>query len=84
MIPLVRSMLQGALEKDHKCRIYDLFDENEPEQFLVPQRRYRRGHYRDGCNQSEWDRRLRQNLELVRGASAIGGCSVFFESPYPG
>jgi hypothetical protein len=74
LIPLVRETLVMAM-KESSGRVYDLLDEEEPKQALTPQRGPS-GWYHDP---KEVELRLRQNQELLRGGSAIGGCSVFFE-----
>ncbi|MBB4638092.1 hypothetical protein [Longimicrobium terrae] len=68
--PLHRAVVQ-ALATDEHARVYDLLDENEPRQTLV-----QRGGYVD---EDAVAARARRNQELVRGGSAIGGSSVFFE-----
>jgi hypothetical protein len=75
MIPLVRETLIKAVKEEQGTRVYDLLDQDEPKQALLP-RRTDSGWYH---NEEEIDLRLRQNQELVRGGSAMGGCSVFFE-----
>jgi len=68
--PLHRAVVQ-ALATDEDARVYDLLDEEEPRQTLVA-----RGGYVD---EDAVQARARRNQELVRGGSAIGGSSVFFE-----
>ncbi|HEX8395729.1 MAG TPA: hypothetical protein VF665_25475 [Longimicrobium sp.] len=68
--PLHRAVVQ-ALATDEEARVYDLLDENEPRQTLAA----RGGRVRE----EEVEARARRNQELVRGGSAIGGSSVFFE-----
>lgn len=68
--PLHRAVVQ-ALAADEHARVYDLLDENEPRQTLV-----QRGGY---VEEEAVAARARRNQELVRGGSAIGGSSVFFE-----
>lgn len=68
--PLHRAVVQ-ALATDEDARVYDLLDENEPRQTLT----LRGGYVDDDAVEA----RARRNQELVRGGSAIGGSSVFFE-----
>lgn len=68
--PLHRAVVQ-ALATDEDARVYDLLDEDEPRNTLVQ----RGGRVSDEAVQA----RARRNAELVRGGSAIGGSSVFFE-----
>jgi len=75
MIPLIREALVRAMKAKAGTRVYDLLDDNEPQQALLP-KRGPHGWYHD---QQEVELRLRENQELVRGASALGGCSVFYE-----
>jgi hypothetical protein len=75
MIPIVRAALVKAMKADRGAHVYDLLDEDEPEQALRPKRGPSGWYY----DQREVDSRKRANQELVRGGSAIGGCSVFFE-----
>jgi hypothetical protein len=68
--PLHRAVVQ-ALSTDEHARVYDLRDEDEPRQTLEA---------RGGTVQEQAvEARARRNQELVRGGSAIGGSSVFFE-----
>ena len=75
MIPLVRQALVRTLTARPGSRVYDLLDEEEPRRSL-PQKYGPRGFYAD---EREVEARLRENRDLVRGASALGGCSVYFE-----
>ena len=68
--PLHRIVVQ-ALATDQDARVYDLLDEDEPRQTLTS----RGGRVDEGAVEA----RARRNQELVRGGSAIGGSSVFFE-----
>jgi hypothetical protein len=68
--PLHRAVVQ-ALATDEDARVYDLLDEDEPRQTLAG-----RGGRVD---ERAVEERVRRNAELVRGGSAIGGSSVFFE-----
>lgn len=68
--PLHRAVVQ-ALATDEDARVYDLLDEDEPRQTLT----LRGGNVRE----QDVEARARRNQELVRGGSAIGGSSVFFE-----
>jgi len=71
MIDLVRQVLTKRVEQEGVSRVYDLLDEEEARRTI----RSRKGHADAGAIEA----RARQNQELVRGGSAIGGCSVFFE-----
>jgi hypothetical protein len=68
--PLHRAVVQ-ALAADGDARMYDLLDEDEPRQTL--------GLRGGRVDEREVEARARRNQELVRGGSAIGGSSVFFE-----
>ncbi|HEX6370484.1 MAG TPA: hypothetical protein VF006_16295 [Longimicrobium sp.] len=68
--PLHNAVVQ-ALATDEEARVYDLLDEQEPRRTLG----LRGGNVRE----QEVEARARRNQELVRGGSAIGGSSVFFE-----
>lgn len=68
--PLHRAVVQ-ALSADEEARMYDLLDDDEPRQTLT----LRGGR----VDEREVEARARRNQELVRGGSAIGGSSVFFE-----
>ncbi|HEX6037335.1 hypothetical protein [Longimicrobium sp.] len=68
--PLHQAVVQ-ALATDEDARVYDLLDEHEPRRTLDG----RGGTVRE----EEIQARARRNQELVRGGSAIGGSSVFFE-----
>ena len=68
--PLHRAVVQ-ALAADEDARVYDLLDEDEPRRTL---------DLRGGrVSEQAVEARARRNAELVRGGSAIGGSSVFFE-----
>ncbi len=67
MIPLVRQSLVQRMNAEGVSWVHDLVDEKEPLSG-TPSR-----------SERDVDARARQNRELVRGGSAIGGCSVFFE-----
>ena len=69
LIAPVRATIVGQLQLDG-ARIHDLFDPKEPEMAL---------RYSPRSTMADREARARQNLELVRGGSAVGGCSVFFE-----
>jgi len=71
MIPSIRLAISRELASDAAMHVHDLLDETEPERTLTA----RENHF----DSSDLEARARRNLELVRGASAIGGCSVFFE-----
>lgn len=68
--PLHRAVVK-ALATDEHARVYDLLDEDEPRRTLTL-----RGGY---VEEEAVEHRARRNQELVRGGSAIGGSSVFFE-----
>jgi len=68
--PLHRAVVR-ALETDEDARVYDLLDDDEPRRTLAS----RGGRVDEGAVEA----RARRNQELVRGGSAIGGSSVFFE-----
>jgi hypothetical protein len=68
--PLHRAVVQ-ALATDPDARVYDLLDEDEPRQTL--------GGRSGRVDERAVEERARRNAELVRGGSAIGGSSVFFE-----
>jgi hypothetical protein len=68
--PLHRAVVQ-ALATDEHARMYDLLDEDEPTTTLT----LRGGR----VSEQAVEARARRNQELVRGGSAIGGSSVFFE-----
>jgi hypothetical protein len=68
--PLHNAVVQ-ALATDEHARVYDLLDEDEPRKTLV----LRGGR----VSEQAVEARTRRNQELVRGGSAIGGSSVFFE-----
>lgn len=74
MIAPVRNAVLHALSSDERIRMYDLLDEQEP-------RRTLRGRAGSAgyVDEREVQARARRNLELVRGGSAMGGSSVFFE-----
>jgi hypothetical protein len=68
--PLHRAVVR-ALAADEDTRVYDLLDDDEPRRTLAS----RGGRVDEGAVEA----RARRNQELVRGGSAIGGSSVFFE-----
>jgi hypothetical protein len=74
MIAAVRNAVLQALDSEEGVRMYDLLDEQEPLRTL-------RGRASPAgyVDEREVRARARRNLELVRGGSAIGGSSVFFE-----
>jgi hypothetical protein len=67
------SALRGAvLKPGRRGRVlHDLFDPSEPRRALR--------QWNGTVNERAVELRARENLELVRGGSALGGCSVFFE-----
>lgn len=71
MIPPIRGALSQALSAEAGIRLSDLLDPNEPRRTLEA---------RDQRVEEEaLVSRARRNRELVRGGSAMGGSSVFFE-----
>lgn len=71
MISGLRHVVTTSGGTERASTIHDLLDEDEPRR-VVPKR--------DGQDdEPAIEARGRQNRELVRGGSAIGGCSVFFE-----
>jgi hypothetical protein len=71
MIPPIREALARALAAEEQIVVSDLLDPDEPRRTLTQ---------RDGIADDATIRaRAGRNLELVRGGSAIGGSSVFFE-----
>ncbi len=71
MIAPLHGAVVQALATDVEARVYDLMDEDEPRRTLS----LRGGRIREEAVEA----RARRNQELVRGGSAIGGSSVFFE-----
>jgi hypothetical protein len=71
MIPPIREALAQALSAEEGIQASDLLDPEEPRRTLAQRDR----HVED----TEVRARTGRNLELVRGGSAIGGSSVFFE-----
>lgn len=71
MIPLIREVVSEARSADAPVEVYDLFDEHEPLRTLTRR-------HGAACETAVAARAVR-NRELVRGGSAIGGSSVFFE-----
>lgn len=76
MIPLVHDILVKAMHDEQGGEICDLLDEEPPYRGLL-KKQTPTGNWE--YDPKEVEGRLRQNMELARGASAIGGCSVFFE-----
>ncbi len=71
MIPPIREALTHALSAEAGVQVSDLLDPDEPRRTLL---------HRDGqVSESALRSRAGRNLELVRGGSAMGGSSVFFE-----
>jgi len=68
MIPAVRQTLISRIKEEGTTTLHDLLDEDEP-----------RGALSARASERDLERRRVENRDLVRGASAIGGCSVFFE-----
>lgn len=71
MIPLIREVVADPPSRAAPVEVYDLFDEDEPRRTLS----LREARL---CERAVAARAVR-NRELVRGGSAIGGSSVFFE-----
>ncbi|WP_420127121.1 hypothetical protein [Longimicrobium sp.] len=71
MIAPLHAAVVQALATDEEARVYDLLDEQEPRRTL--------GQRGGNVREHEVEARARRNQELVRGGSAIGGSSVFFE-----
>lgn len=71
MIAPLHEAVVRALATDEHARVYDLLDEQEPRRTL--------GLRGGSVNEPAVAARGRRNQELVRGGSAIGGSSVFFE-----
>lgn len=71
MIGPIRTALSRALATREGVGVTDLLDPDEPRSTLAA----RQARVED----AEVAARATRNLELVRGGSAIGGCSVFFE-----
>jgi hypothetical protein len=71
MIPPIREALTRALSVDSGIQVSDLLDPEEPRRTLLS----RDARVSEGALRA----RAGRNLELVRGGSAIGGSSVFFE-----
>jgi hypothetical protein len=71
MIPPIREALNRALNLEAGIQVSDLLDPEEPRRTLTR----RDGQVDDLAIRA----RASRNLELVRGGSAIGGSSVFFE-----
>jgi hypothetical protein len=74
MIPIVQKALVTAIRKEQGTRFFDLSE--RPREV----RRWTDGvwGWRDGDQEIESE--LRRNQELIRGGSALGGCSVYFDS----
>jgi hypothetical protein len=73
LIPLVRKALVKAMKANASTQVFDLLE--RPHQV----RRWRDGTWGWYDDARDIESEARQNLELVRTATAIGGCSVFFE-----
>lgn len=71
MIDGVREAIANALGSEATVRLHDLMDPEEPLRSLSSGNRT--------PQPAEIEGRLHLNHQLVRGGSAIGGCSVFFE-----
>jgi hypothetical protein len=71
MIPPIREALARALSAEEGIQVSDLLDPEEPRRTLAARDRH--------VDEEAVRERAGRNLELVRGGSAIGGSSVFFE-----
>jgi hypothetical protein len=71
MIPPIREALARALSAEEGIQASDLLDPEEPRRTLSARDRH--------VDESLVRARAGRNLELVRGGSAVGGSSVFFE-----
>jgi hypothetical protein len=71
MIPGIRNVLLERIRLAGRLWIYDLLDRDGPMRELTDAR--------GGVDQRALEALIRGNQELIRGGSAIGGCSVFFE-----
>jgi len=71
MIPPIRESLARALSAEEGIQVSDLLDPEEPRRTLSARDRH--------VDENALRERAGRNLELVRGGSAIGGASVFFE-----
>ena len=71
MIPPIREALARALSAEEGIQVSDLLDPEEPRRTLAARDRH--------VDERAVRERAGRNLELVRGGSAIGGSSVFFE-----
>jgi len=69
MIPLVRQTLARRIKEAGTKTVHDLLDDNEARRALP-----------GDASERVVELRRVENRELVRGASAIGACSVFFET----
>jgi hypothetical protein len=71
MIDAIREVMASALGAEAGVQLFDLLDEAEPRRTLL---------LRDEpADEPAVELRARRNQELVRGGSAMGGSSVFFE-----
>ncbi len=78
LITGLRERVVAGLVEKLSTSMYDLLDDQEPYQVLLP-KPIEGGGWR--WDQKEVDDRLRTNRDLIRGGSAIGGCSVFIDLP---
>lgn len=76
----LRQRVIAALNKRLKTSICDLVDEDEPYKSLL-EKPIPGGGWR--YDEKEVDTRRRMNQDLVRGGSAIGGCSDAVDLPIP-
>jgi hypothetical protein len=80
MIPLVREIVLKAAQDSGTGRIYDLLDKDEPRSIWSGLLLKKSADGQNRYDEREVELRLRENQELMRGGSAMGGCSVFFEA----
>ena len=71
MIPGVRGVLLDNLRQARRRWVYDLLDREEARRALSDDE--------GNVNHRQLEAQIRINQELIRGGSAIGACSVFFE-----
>lgn len=72
-IPAVRS---AVIQRMSAARFYDLLDRDEPDRVLLRKQDANGRMYLDS---KDVEARLKQNRDLMRGGSAIGGASIFFD-----
>jgi hypothetical protein len=79
LISRLRDALIGFYERMKGTSIYDLLANVGPD-FFPHIQRADRSWTPDTTRIEKW---MRQSQMLMRGASALGGCSVFFGLPFP-